>query len=144
MRRSTPALVAAAAFLASSNVAAAAPVARAGEWESTVGARKVIICLKHDRSFDSIASLTTRMPQVKCGPVDYHSAGPVGTFTVTCEVAGGRLTSHGTIISTGPDSYTSHVTSHMVGGQMAMPDMDMVQTGRRLGECKPGDRVSPD
>ena len=124
--------------------AVAAPVVRSGEWETSIdGGPKHLVCEKSDHTFDQ-ASLAKAMALsgAKCAPGDYHDTGTVVTYKTVCEIGGGKMTSGSIITATGPDSYTTRSTSHMDGGQYKIPDMDMTQTARRLGPCKPGDKPS--
>jgi hypothetical protein len=133
-------------LVATAGAAAAAPVARAGEWESTIGGRTNYVCLPKDRTFD-IDGLSRIMPMGggKCSPVsDLHTAGTVTTFTIACDVAGGHMTTHNTLTVTSDQAYTMHVTSHLEGGTIKMDDMDLTQVARRTGECQPRDRMARD
>jgi hypothetical protein len=124
----------------------AAPTTRNGEWEtSNDGGPKHLVCEKTDHTFDAATlDKAMHMAGAKCAPGIFHDGGTVVTFKVICEIGGGKLTSNSVITATGPDSYTTRLTSHMEGGPMKMPDMDMTQTARRLGPCKPGDTPSMD
>ena len=142
-----PTLIIAAVVLTSAAAHAdPASVLRAGEWETRNDNGPVNhICHLEDHAFDR-ATLDWMMgaERAKCAPADVGMSGPVTTYATTCEVAGGRMTVHGTITAQGPDAFTTHIQSHFEGGTIKMPDMDMSQVARRTGPCRPGDRQGPD
>jgi roadblock/LC7 domain-containing protein len=122
----------------------AAATIRGGEWEtSNDGGPKHLTCEKTDHTYNQ-ASLDKMMQMsgAKCTPGDFHDGGTVVTYKVVCEIAGGKMTSNSVITMIGIDSYTTHSTTHMEGGSMKMPDIDMTQVAHRLGGCKPGDSPS--
>ena len=139
-------LAALAVFVASASAALAdpPPQLRAGEWETrNDNGPAHRICERNDHAFDAVA--VNRMLSAggtKCAPAEVHTSGPVTTYSSTCVIAGGRLTTHGVMTSHGPDAYTSRSQSHYEGGTMKLPDMDMTQVSRRLGPCQPGDTIS--
>jgi len=136
-------------LLVAALVAAAEPahaaMARAGEWETILnGDRRRLVCLHQDRTFDAptIAKMS-QVPGVKCTTGAFRSSGLQAAFNETCEVAGGVMTIDTVVTVTGMDAYTTRSKSHLVGGSIQMPDMDLTQTGHRLGDCKAGDLKSP-
>jgi hypothetical protein len=100
--------------------------------------------LPADRTFDQATfSKIMALSGAKCATGTLNVAGAVISFSASCDIAGGHLTVFTTITATGPDAYTTRSRSHYVGGQIKMPDMDITETSRRLGACKPGDKPSP-
>jgi hypothetical protein len=131
-------------LVAAASAAAAAPVARAGEWESTIGGRTNYVCLAKDRAYD-VEGLAKVMPGGgKCAVSDLHTAGPVTTFVMACDIAGGHMTTHNTLTMTGDQAYTMRATSHMDGGPQKIPDMDITQVSHRTGPCQARDRMAKD
>jgi hypothetical protein len=124
----------------------AAQVIRAGDWETTIdGGAAHHSCLGTDRTFDhATMAKTLASSGQKCASVDWHQAGNVTTYESVCDVAGGKLTTRSVITVTGPDSFTTHSSGHMVGGTVKMSDkdLDMTQMARRDGPCKPGEKPS--
>lgn len=138
-------LIALCAILSFATGSIAAPFYRAGEWQSrTDNGPPNLICHQSDHTLDQAA--LTRMfsgPGQKCSPGQLTTIGPVTTVSVTCQMAGGSLTTSGTITAQGPDAYISRLHAHLTGGKMTIPDMDITQVAKRLGACRPGDRPSP-
>jgi hypothetical protein len=138
---------------ASATTAWAEPLVRhAGEWESTIDNKQpFVICFPADVTMDqnSVLQMMSKIPGANCTMSNWSSAGNVTTYTMECTVGGSPMTSSGTVTVTGPDSYTGRSHSHggkipMPNGQVvALPDVDMTTTSRRLGPCKPGDRQAP-
>jgi opacity protein-like surface antigen len=139
-------IVALAAFFGAAIAAQAnaAQVIHAGDWETTMdGGPAHHTCMSTDHALDQATiNKTLASAGLKCAPVDWHQAGNATTYVSVCDVAGGKLTTNSVMTTTGPDSYTTHSKSHLVGGQMKMPDMDMTQTARRDGPCTPGEKPS--
>jgi hypothetical protein len=133
------------AALAGAAQTAQAATARAGEWETVLdGGKPNLVCLHQDRTFDAATiEKMSQAPGLKCDFSNLHSSGAAASISAVCAVGGGRMSIETVITSTGPDSYVTRTRSHFEGGSMKIPDMDMTQTGRRLGDCKPGDRQSP-
>jgi len=123
---------------------ARATTLRAGEWETIIdGGRRSIVCIPADKNFDQ-ATVSKLMSSagIKCNVSAFQTLGPVTTSAMVCEVAGGHLSVRSTFTFNGQDSYITRSISHLEGGSVKMPDMDMTQTAHRLGACKPGDRQS--
>jgi hypothetical protein len=124
----------------------AAQVVRAGDWETTIdNFAPRHTCMGTDRTFDQASMVKTlELSGQKCASVDWHQAGNVTTYESVCDVAGGKLTTRSVITVTGPDSFTTRSTGHMVGGTVKMSDkdLDMTQVARRIGPCTPGEKRS--
>jgi opacity protein-like surface antigen len=143
IRTLTVTLLFSVAIIAQAN---AAQVVRAGDWETTIdGGPARHTCMGTDRTFDQASmAKTLALTGQKCASVNWHQAGNVTTFESVCNVAGGKLTTRSVITVTGPDSFTTHSSGHMVGGTVKMSDkdLDMTQTARRDGPCTPGEKPS--
>ncbi len=140
-------ITALAAFIVSQTLAYAEPaqVMHAGEWESRIGdGQPRLICLKTDRPFDpeTLMKMTEKVG-AKCTLSDVKQAGSVITYVTSCNIMGGKMTSHGTITVNAPDAYVSRSQSHFEGGPVKMPDMDLTVASHRIGPCQPGDTQSP-
>jgi hypothetical protein len=121
-------------------------VMRAGEWSTVIGAGpgagfSKLVCIGTDKVMtpDRLTG-TVGKAGLTCSGTDVTTSGNVATYTMTCGVRGGQMTVHGTVTMQGEDSLITRSHSHMVGGTMAMPDMDMVVTQHRTGPCRSGDR----
>lgn len=138
-------------LLVVAGAAQAAPVRHAGEWETTIdGGRTIVVCLPHDETFDAstLTRAMSRTPEAKCATSNFSVEGSVMKVTIACDYRGLHMVTDGVTTATGPDSYVSRSHIHTEGamkmpnGQsMAMPDQTMTTTSRRIGPCKPGDRV---
>jgi hypothetical protein len=138
---------------ASATAAWAEPLVRhAGEWESTIdNGHPSVLCFPTDVTVDqnSILQQMSKLPGANCTIANWSTAGNVTTYSMQCMVGGSPMISSGTVTITGPDAFTGKSHSHggkipMPNGQvMAMPDVDMTTTSRRLGPCKPGDHQAP-
>ena len=127
------------------SAAMAAPIARAGEWQTVIEGRSTYVCLSQDRAYDadSLARSTSAIPGAQCSVADYRSAGAVTSFTMACSAGAARLTTHNTLTVTGDQAYTLRVTSHLDGGAQAVPDHDVTQVAHRTGDCQPRDTRPP-
>jgi Protein of unknown function (DUF3617) len=144
----------AAAFLVLSitTALAAAPVRRAGEWETTFGTDNTapprVVCYGKDEVLDqnNMTRAMSRIPGANCTIDQLNTVGNVTTFSSKCTVQGNTITSSGTITVTGQDAFATKIhssggTFKMPNGQsMTMPESDMVIASHRLGPCKPGER----
>ena len=132
---------------ATAALAAGPPRFAAGEWETSNDAGPARhVCQQVDRVFD--APTITRMfamMKMKCSSPVVSSSGPITTYVLTCAVAGGRMTEHGTITPQGPSAYTSRVQGHLEGASVKISDADLAltQVSRRLGPCQARDVISP-
>jgi hypothetical protein len=125
-------------------------VMHAGEWETTIDKGKpMIVCRPADATLDQnyVLQSMSKIPGADCKMSELKTQGDVTSYSLQCMIGGSQMISSGSITMTGPDSYTGTAHSHggmikMPSGQaMAMPDVDMTSVSRRLGPCKPGDRV---
>jgi hypothetical protein len=125
-------------------LAQSSPVLHAGEWRTRNGDGPInLICESGDHVQDQATlDRMMKMRGAQCEVGDLHRAGPVTTFSTSCHVGGGQMRVQDTITWQGPDSYAIRMHSHMDGGSVAMPDMDITQVAQRVGPCRPGDRPS--
>jgi hypothetical protein len=139
-------------FAASIVAAAAAPVRHAGEWQTIIdNGHPMISCFQHDVTMDqdNIMRTTARIPGASCKIANFGVMGNVISYSMQCVINGSDMTSSGSVTQTGPDAFTSKVHSHggvikiPNGKPIVIPDTDMSIASRRLGACKPGDRVNP-
>ena len=55
-----------------------------------------------------------------CEAPTMNDDGTTISLAVTCDIAGGKLTTNSLVTRDGPDAITSHSKSHMVGGSFKM------------------------
>ena len=132
--------------------AAAAPARRAGEWRTVIDNRAPqIACLPVDKTLDrkSVTIDLARMSPMTCRLNGITTVGLVTSIVVQCTQPGiGVMTMKGTTVAIGPDAFASTMHSHTAyyepdsGKRIAAPDTTMTSVARRLGPCKPGDRLT--
>ena len=142
----------AALFIASATTAFAAPVRRAGEWQTvTDNGEPEIACLRVDATLDqkSVRRGVARLPGVSCRMQAMTNVGRITSIAVQCTQPGvGVMTLTGTTVTTGADAFTSTMQSHAdyygpdTEKRLAVPYATMTSVSRRLGPCKPGDRLT--
>lgn len=134
---------------AAGTAAWAAPVRKAGQWQTTInGGQPVFVCLTEDMPMDeqSIMQSMSKIPGAECKMTKFTTSGDTTDYTMECTMNGSKMTSNGTITVSDPDTFTTKSHSHggavpgPNGQTMPMPDMDMTIAFHRTGPCKPGDR----
>jgi len=137
-------LLALTAALAAAAAPACAASVHAGEWETLQnGGHRKLICQHHDLTFDQ-ATLTkmSQSPAVKCVINSFNASDAQISVHETCTIVAGTASVDMVMTIASADAYTSHTKGRMVSG-LHFPDIDITQTARRLGDCKPGDTQSP-
>jgi hypothetical protein len=144
------ALLIAALLAATAGAAAGSAVRHAGEWQTRSGAAAPrLSCYRTDQTFDEayLLRVAARLRGASCRMASYSAAGPLTTWAMSCTVGGSPLTASGTVTDTGPDAYVSRTRTHggafklLTGIALPIPDTDTTTVGRRLGPCRPGDKV---
>jgi hypothetical protein len=129
--------------------ALAAPVRRAGEWQTIIdGGTPLMSCVSSDKEFnkDAVLQQMAQMPNVTCQMNQWDPSGDSITYSLQCSFQGNQITTSGTMTQTGSDEFTtkSHTSAFSMtidGKTMAMPASDMTIVARRLGgTCQPTDR----
>lgn len=138
-------------FTATAMAAQAAPVRRAGEWQTSIdGNPGRVVCIAHDATFDSttLAKEMAKVPGAKCAAANFSVMGPIIKATLACDINGMHMVTDSVITATGPDAYTTRTHSHTTGAMkladgrsMSFPDQDMTLVSKRLGACKPGEKT---
>lgn len=143
------ALVASVLVAASVATAWAAPVRKAGEWQTTInGGQPILTCVPNDMAVDeqSIMQSMSKIPGAQCTMTKFATSGNTTDYAMECTVGGSKMTSTGTITMIDADTFTTKSHSHggaipAANGQTtAMPDMDLTIAMHRTGPCKPGDQ----
>jgi hypothetical protein len=143
MTRFFPLLAVTAALTGAAAPAGSASV-HAGEWETLVnGGHRKLICQHHDLTFDQ--PTVTKMFQgkgLKCAIDSFNASGAQISVHETCTTVAGTAAGDTVMTIASEDAYTSRTKGHMISG-LPLPNIDITQTARRLGDCKPGDVQSP-
>jgi hypothetical protein len=143
------AFVVPALLFASAATAWAAPVRKAGEWQTSInGGQPILTCVPNDMPVDeqSIMQSMSRIPGADCKMTKFTASGDTIEYAMECSIAGNKMSSTGTITMIDPDTFTtkSHTQGVVIptanGQSKAMPDMDMTIALHRTGPCKPGDQ----
>ncbi|MBS0539055.1 MAG: DUF3617 family protein [Proteobacteria bacterium] len=133
----------------SATAAWAAPVRKAGEWQTVInGGQPIVTCMPEDMPVDekSITQSMSKIPGADCKMNNFTPSGDTIDYVMECMIGGSKMTATGKITQTGPDAFTSRSHSHggnmpTPGGQtMPLPDMDTTVAFNRTGPCKPGDQ----
>ncbi len=133
---------------ASAATAWAAPVRKAGEWQTTInGGQPILTCVPNDMPMDeqSIMQSMSKIPGAECKMTRFTASGNTTDYAMECMIGGGKMTSTGTITMIDSDTFTTKSHSHggmipTANGQTTpMPDMDLTIAFKRIGPCKPGD-----
>lgn len=143
------ALFAAAAVIAQSGM-------RPGQWETTtetqmqmanipnlpagfqmpaIPAQKSSLCITPEQAKDPVNTVPRQTGRGRSGPddckmSDYKTTGSTVTFSISCP--SGKVTGTGEM-TFGDDSYTNTLKMNMAQGEMTMKT-----TGKRVGDCTPG------
>jgi hypothetical protein len=136
-------------LVAAAATAWAAPVRKAGEWQTSInGGQPILTCVPNDMPMDekSIMQSMSSVPGADCKMNKFTASGDTIDYAMECTIGGSKLTSTGTITMTDPDTFTTK--SHTHGGTIPaangqstpLPDMDMTIAFHRTGPCKPGDQ----
>lgn len=129
--------------VASAAAAWAAPVRKAGEWQTSInGGKPILTCVPDDMPIDekSILQSMSKIPGADCKMTKFATSGDTTEYAMECSIAGNKMTSAGTITMIDPDTFTTKSRSTATGQATAMPGVDTTVALHRTGPCKPGDQ----